>query len=44
MCVWDESSDTEETLILGPLALPLTPGLFTMADAKKRGKKWVRQR
>jgi hypothetical protein len=39
MCVWDGCTDTEQALTIAPVALPLMLSLFTMIDAKKRGKR-----
>jgi hypothetical protein len=39
MCVWDGCTDTEQALIMAPVALPLTLSLFTMIDAARRSKK-----
>ena len=44
MCVWDGCSDAEQALVLAPNAVPLMFSLFTILDAKKRGKKSVRRR
>ena len=39
MCVWDGCTDTEQAPTIAPVALPLMLSLFTMIDAKKRGKR-----
>ena len=44
MCVWDGCSDAEQALVLAPITVPLMHSLFTILDAKKRGKKSVRRR
>ena len=44
MCVWDGCSDAEQALVIAPAALPAMLSLFTMLDARKRGKRSNRRR